>query len=164
MSPLSTLKTCPVNKDLFFATELKECSEGLLAQGELVQQCRMLDQPKEICKMEENASEKAPWELRTEAAMLAKELLVDKLDLLPQKRGAQDPPVIMGESLLDCIVKESPIKEVSSFLTLPTGSLFKTDVCLADEDLLIKDKWNDLNMTEKTSNHEENMVSFPITL
>ncbi|XP_053100379.1 cancer-associated gene 1 protein [Hemicordylus capensis] len=153
MSPLNTLRTSPINKDASFATEWKETSKNLLPQGESAQQCRMLDWRKEGCKVEEDfASQKASWELPTEQAIPSKQLLVD-MSYVPTR---EDMSVTMGESLLDCIVKESPIKEVSSFLTQPTGALFRTNICSSDEDLIIK--WDDSDVTEKMSSHEGNTL------
>ncbi|XP_061447458.1 cancer-associated gene 1 protein isoform X3 [Rhineura floridana] len=143
MSPLNILRTCSINKESYFITERKESNDELLSQGESEQQCRVLDWPSERYRMEKDSSQKHSQEVMTENYILVEEFLVDLSDV-----------PIMGESLLDCIVKESPI--VSSFLTQPTGSLLKANVHVANEDLLVK--WNGSNVNEETSSHEGNMM------
>nr|XP_034981003.1 cancer-associated gene 1 protein isoform X1 [Zootoca vivipara] len=153
LSPLSTLRTCPIMKDSSFITEWKESNEGLLDQGESEQQCRVQGWPEEWYRTEEESDPEDSQEVTTENAMQAEELLVETSDV-----------PIMGESLLDCIVKESPI--VSSFLTQATGSLLKTDVCGGNEDLIVQ--WNGSNVIEKaderntmeTGHHNESTKDF----
>uniref|UniRef100_A0A670I7G7 Cancer antigen 1 n=2 Tax=Podarcis muralis TaxID=64176 RepID=A0A670I7G7_PODMU len=142
MSPLSMLRPCPIMKDSSFITEWKECNEGLLDQGESEQQCRMQSWPEEWYRTGEESDPEDSLEVTAENAMRVEELLVETSDV-----------PIMGESLLDCIVKESPI--VSSFLTQPTGSLLKTDVCAANEDLIVQ--WNGSNAIEKASDDGNTM-------
>lgn len=146
MSPLSMLRPCPIMKDSSFITEWKECNEGLLDQGESEQQCRMQGWPEEWYRTGEESDPEDSLEVTAENAMRVEELLVETSDV-----------PIMGESLLDCIVKESPI--VSSFLTQPTGSLLKTDVCAANEDLIVQ--WNGSNAIEKASD-DGNTVRLPL--
>nr|XP_056710945.1 cancer-associated gene 1 protein [Euleptes europaea] len=150
--PLNTRRTWPIDKDSFYASEWKDSNEELSSQEESTQQCRILDKPKKSCGIEKDPGQKVAWELMTKEALPAGDLFLDTLAVPIQ----EDPLVIMGESLLDCIVKDSPIKEVSSFLTQSTSSLFKTDGTFADEDLPITLEGS--NMAEKTSDQDGNMM------
>lgn len=82
------------------------------------------------------------------------EQLSDKPLVVPH----EEPFVEMGESLLDCIIKEPPIKVVSYFLTQAHGSLFRiypgfgTGKQFSGED--------NLNSASKTPTPEEVMVRF----
>ncbi|XP_048364029.1 cancer-associated gene 1 protein isoform X2 [Sphaerodactylus townsendi] len=152
MTPLNTLRTCPVDKDCSYTSEWKDSNEELSSQEEATQQCRILDKQKESCGMAKDHGQEAAWELTTEEALPGKDLFLDTLAMPTQ----EDPLVIMGESLLDSIVKDSPIKEVSSFLTQPTSSLLKTEESFADEDFPITSEVS--NVAEKTSDQDGNVV------
>uniref|UniRef100_A0A452GLW2 Cancer-associated gene protein 1 N-terminal domain-containing protein n=1 Tax=Gopherus agassizii TaxID=38772 RepID=A0A452GLW2_9SAUR len=107
----------------------------------------MLDWSKESSITGKDLIKKTSWETENEEVSLAKELL-------PLE---DDPFVIMGESLLECIVKESPIKEVSYFLTQPTGSLIKKNPCFVTEELFFRG--DNFNLTGKAASHEGNMTA-----
>ncbi|XP_044311677.1 cancer-associated gene 1 protein isoform X2 [Varanus komodoensis] len=155
MSSLNTLRMCSMNEEPSFSTNStgwKEYNEELLSQAKLAQQGRVLGQPQESSRMGEDSNTKDSCELLTEVETPPKEFVVKRSDAPVQ----EDPFLIMGEPLLDCIVKESPIKEVSSFLTQPTGSLFQTNECSAGKDLLIQ--WDGSSAVEKTLRHEGTMM------
>ncbi|XP_077209255.1 cancer-associated gene 1 protein isoform X2 [Paroedura picta] len=149
---LNTLRTSPGDKDSFYAGEWKDSNEEVSSQEESAPPCRLLDKPKESSEVEEVPGPNTAWELMAEEALPARDLLVDTLTV----PILEDPLVIMGESLLDCIVKDSPIKEVSSFLTQPTNTLFKRNMHFTDEELLITS--NISNMGERTSDQNGNMT------
>nr|XP_006138897.2 cancer-associated gene 1 protein [Pelodiscus sinensis] len=148
-------RTCLNTKESLHVTDWKESSdnkriffprEESLSKGESTQQSKMLDESKRSSIMGKNLIKEAPWETENEKVLLAKELL-----------PLEDSFVIMGESLLECIVKESPIKEVSCFLTQPTGSLIKKNPCFVTEELVFRE--DNFNVAGKAASHEGNMTA-----
>ncbi|CAM4509501.1 unnamed protein product [Lepidochelys olivacea] len=156
LTQLCDTRTCLSNKDSLYVADWKESSdneriffprEESLSKEESTQHSEMLDWSKESSITGKDLIKKASWETENEEVSLAKELL-------PLE---DDPFVIMGESLLECIVKESPIKEVSYFLTRPTGSLIKKNPCFVTEELSVRE--DNFNLTGKAASHEENMTA-----
>ncbi|CAM5091306.1 unnamed protein product [Eretmochelys imbricata] len=156
LTQLCDTRTCLSNKDSLYVADWKESSdneriffprEESLSKEESTQHSKMLDWSKESSITGKDLIKKASWETENEEVSLAKELL-------PLE---DDPFVIMGESLLECIVKESPIKEVSYFLTRPTGSLIKKNPCFVTEELFFRE--DNFNLTGTAASHEENMTA-----
>ncbi|XP_062424049.1 cancer-associated gene 1 protein isoform X2 [Rhea pennata] len=81
-------------------------------------------------KKGEDTIKKELWQSEKEKVSLSEQLSVKSLASPYEK-----PFVEMGESLLDCIIKESPIKDVSYFLTQTHGSLFKIYPSFSTEEL-----------------------------
>ncbi|XP_039380249.1 cancer-associated gene 1 protein isoform X5 [Mauremys reevesii] len=156
LTPLCDTRTCLSNKDSLYVADWKESSDNeriffprkeLLSKEESTERSKMLDWSKESSITGKDLIKKASWETEHEEVSLAKELL-------PLE---DDPFVIMGESFLECIVKESPIKEVSYFLTQPTGSLIKKNPCFVTEELFFRE--DNFNLTGKAASHEGNMTA-----
>ncbi|XP_067418683.1 cancer-associated gene 1 protein [Emydura macquarii macquarii] len=156
LMPLSDTRTCLRNKESLYVADWKESSENeriffpreeSLSKGESAQRNEMLDWSKESSITGKGLVKKASWETENEEVSLAKELLPLEDDAF----------VIMGESLLECIVKESPIKEVSCFLTQPTGFLVKKNPCFVTEELFFRK--DNFNLTGKATSDEGNMIA-----
>nr|XP_013797269.1 PREDICTED: cancer-associated gene 1 protein isoform X3 [Apteryx mantelli mantelli] len=98
----------------------------------------------------EDTIKKALWESEKEKVSLSEQLSVKSL-VSPHEK----PFVEMGESLLDCIIKESPIKDVSYFLTQPHGSLFKIYPSFGTEELFSGE--DNLNLAGKAPSPKGNM-------
>ncbi|XP_053873566.1 cancer-associated gene 1 protein [Malaclemys terrapin pileata] len=156
LTPLCDTRTCLSNKGSLYVADWKESSdneriffprEESLSKGESTQHSKMLFWSKESSITGKDLIKKASWETENEEVSLAKEWL-------PLE---DDPFVIMGESLLECIVKESPIKEVSYFLTQPTGSLIKKNPCFVTEELFFRE--DNFNLTGKAASQEGNMTA-----
>ncbi|XP_034615447.1 cancer-associated gene 1 protein [Trachemys scripta elegans] len=156
LTPLCDTRTCLSNKGSLYVADGKESSdneriffprEESLSKGESTQHSKMLFWSKESSITGKDLIKKASWETENEEVSLAKEWL-------PLE---DDPFVIMGESLLECIVKESPIKEVSYFLTQPTGSLIKKNPCFVTEELFFRE--DNFNLTGKAASQEGNMTA-----
>ncbi|XP_044861544.1 cancer-associated gene 1 protein isoform X7 [Mauremys mutica] len=154
LTPLCDTRTCLSNKNSLYVADWKESSDNeriffprkeLLSKEESTERSKMLDWSKESSITRKDLIKKASWETENEEVSLAKELL-------PLE---DDPFVIMGESLLECIVKESPIKEVSYFLTQSTGSLIKKNPCFVTEELFFRE--DNFILTGKAASHEGNM-------
>ncbi|XP_025900573.1 cancer-associated gene 1 protein [Nothoprocta perdicaria] len=113
-----------------------------ISKEEPAHQTRILGWLEENMK-EEDIIKKELWESEEEKGSLSKQLPVQSL-VSPHEK----PLAEMGDSLLDCIIKESPIKDVSYFLTQPHGSLYKIYPSFGAEGQFSGE--GNLNLTGKT--------------
>nr|XP_009676299.1 PREDICTED: cancer-associated gene 1 protein [Struthio camelus australis] len=121
-----------------------------IGKEEPAHQTRMLGWLEENVKGEDTIKKKL-WESEKEKVSLSEQLSVKSL-VFPHEK----PFVEMGESLLDCIIKESPIKDVSYFLTQPHGSLFKMHPSFGTEELFSGE--DNLNLAGKAPSPKGNMA------